>query len=169
MSNNYKRECPHLYRGQVINNNDPKNLGKCKIRVPAVHGELTSPDSVLPWARPLVLSPVAKGRGSVNIPRVGDIVWVLFEGADKDYPVYLGGTYAIDELSIDKDRIDFYIENSLAISYMRETNEYIVSVGNNSISISDNGISLRGNVNIEGDLTVTGSISPSCDCKEGEQ
>lgn len=152
--------CPSIYRGIVEDNADPNNLGRCKVRVPSVHGELTYPVSILPWARPLVLSPVSKGKGSVNIPAIGDIVWVLFEESNKEFPVYLGGTYATEDIEVNKDRVDFYIEKGSKVSYDRVNNSFSVTVGNNNLTISSSGISIVGNTNIS-NLTVSGNLKVS--------
>lgn len=141
-----------LYRGIVEDNIDPENLGRCKIRVPSIHGELKYPINILPWARPLVTTPVSKGKGSVNIPDVGDIVWVIFEGSIKDFPVYLGGTYARDELDINNNRVDFYIEGDTNISYDRLNKEYTIKVGNNSFKISNEGVTIKGKLIVEGNI-----------------
>lgn len=152
----YTRIYTSIYRGKVEINEDPKKLGRCKIRVPAVHGELTYSKDLLPWARPLVLTPVGTKKGSVNIPAVGDIVWVFFEEANRDFPVYLGGTYATtDEIDIDLDVIDFYIEEDVKFSYSRKDKTFTTRVGDTELIVSANGVTIQGN------LTVTGTISSS--------
>ena len=35
-------EFPKLYRGIVEDNKDPKKLGRCRVRVPSIHGSLDS-------------------------------------------------------------------------------------------------------------------------------
>lgn len=154
MSDIYSRVYPSLYRGIVESNTDPENLGRCKVRVPSIHGALTYSVDILPWARPIVLSPVRKGRGTVNIPDVGDIVWVMFEGSDRECPVYLGGTYARGELDISPNIIDFYIEGKDKISYNRDNREYSIKVGNNEIRVSPNNIELIGDIKIIGNITI---------------
>lgn len=86
-------EFPKLYRGIVEDNKDPKKLGRCRVRVPSIHGSLDFKTDLLPWARPITQTPVSHGRGSVILPDKGDVVWVMFESGDKEYPVYFGGTY----------------------------------------------------------------------------
>lgn len=158
MDSAYSRKFPYLYRGVVESNVDPEHIGRCKIRVPFVHGELKYPVDALPWARPIVPSPVKKQRGSVNIPDVGDIVWVFFEGAVKEFPVYLGGTYAKGEITTDPDVVDFYIEGQDKISYHRKDREYTISIGETKIVVSPKGISLLGDIEVEGDFSVRGSL-----------
>lgn len=176
MKQAYSREFPSLYRGVVEDNQDPENLGRCKIRVPSVHGALTYPIDMLPWARPIVLSPLNEKRGSANLPDIGDIVWVLFEGSDRDAPVYLGGTYATGDIKPTKNIVDFYIEGEDRISYHREDRTYSIQVGDNIIKISKEGIQISGDLSIKGDLTVSGtatvgnlvilgSCNKECDCE----
>lgn len=158
MNNPYNREYTSIYRGIVEDNVDSEGLGRCKIRVPSVHGELTYPIDILPWARPLVLTPVKSGRGSVNLPDVGDVVWVFFEGADKEFPVYVGGTYATEDLEVSNSTVDFYIENEDRISYDRSSNTYDIKIGERHIIITPELITIKGNTVIEGNLHVTGEI-----------
>lgn len=179
MRNPYSQEYPSLYRGIVEDNIDPENLGRCKVRVPSVYGELTYPIDILPWARPLVLSPVKRGRGSVNLPDIGDIVWVFFEGSEKEFPIYLGGTYATGDIGVSNDVVDFYIENGDSISYSRGSRIYKINIGDNQIIVSPDNITLesgsnyiivspdlihiKGNVFVDGDIKSTGSITADID------
>ena len=152
MQNPYIKNYPSIYRGIVEDNKDPKNLGRCKIRVPSVHGELTYPIDILPWARPVVLSPVKKSRGSVNLPDVGDIVWVLFEGSDKDFPVYFGGTYATGDVEVDNNIVDFYIEGNDKISYNRSSHTYDIKIGDRHILVSPELITIKDAWGVERDV-----------------
>ena len=72
------------YRGQVIDNNDPMQLGRIKVNVPPVLGE-----GRMSWAMPCV--PYGgPGVGIFAIPPVGANVWVEFEGGDTDHPIWSG-------------------------------------------------------------------------------
>lgn len=159
----YKQDFPHLYRGIVESSTDPDNLGRCRVRVPAVNGELDYPIENLPWARPMALSPVGKGRGSVNLPQDGDIVWVMYEGANRNFPIYFGGTYGEGDLDISSSRVDFYVEGDARISYDKEGTLSII-IGSSSITVDSEGnlkvignLNIEGNLDIEGDLQVSGS------------
>lgn len=73
------------YRGTVINNIDPLQIGRIQVIVPDVSALL--PTS---WAMPCV--PIAgKLMGSFFVPQVGAGVWVEFEQGDPDYPIWVGG------------------------------------------------------------------------------
>ena len=72
------------YRGTVLNNIDPMQMGRLKVQVPDV-------TSVMPgsWAMPCV--PVAGiQNGMVALPQIGSGVWVEFEQGDPDYPIWTG-------------------------------------------------------------------------------
>jgi hypothetical protein len=72
------------YRGKVVNNLDPDNLGRVKVIVPAVLGA-----EVERWAMPCV--PYAgPGVGLLLIPPVSASVWVEFEGGDAAKPIWTG-------------------------------------------------------------------------------
>jgi uncharacterized protein involved in type VI secretion and phage assembly len=72
------------YRGTVINNLDPMQLGRVQVIVPDVSTFL--PTS---WAMPCV--PVAGIQmGVFTVPPVGAGVWIEFEQGDSDYPIWVG-------------------------------------------------------------------------------
>lgn len=73
------------YRGTVVNNVDPMQIGRIQVIVPDVSA--VAPSS---WAMPCV--PVAgKQSGSYFVPQMGAGVWVEFEQGDPDYPIWTGG------------------------------------------------------------------------------
>ncbi len=77
------------YRGTVINNIDPMQLGRIMVMVPDVSGFI--PTS---WAMPCV--PLAgKQMGTFMVPQIGAGVWVEFEQGDPDYPIWVGGFWGI--------------------------------------------------------------------------
>jgi len=74
------------YRGQVVRNIDPQNMGRVQVKCAAVLGEGT-----MSWAMPC--SPYAgSGVGFFAVPPVGANVWVEFEGGDPNSPI-LGGCF----------------------------------------------------------------------------
>lgn len=73
------------YRGTVINNIDPMQIGRIQAMVPDVAGFIPSS-----WAMPCV--PVAGiNTGVFTVPMIGSGVWIEFERGDPDYPVWVGG------------------------------------------------------------------------------
>jgi hypothetical protein len=77
------------YRGTVVNNIDPLQIGRIQVIVPDV-------SNIVPtsWAMPCV--PIAgKQSGVFVIPQLGAGVWVEFEQGDPDYPVWVGGFWGL--------------------------------------------------------------------------
>jgi hypothetical protein len=74
------------YRGFVVNNQDPKRLGRLTLRVPSVLGA----DVVTGWAMPCVPYGGQKHQGFFCIPGVGAGVWVEFEEGDLEFPIWVG-------------------------------------------------------------------------------
>jgi hypothetical protein len=73
------------YRGTVLQNIDPMQMGRILVMVPDVSAVLPSS-----WAMPCV--PIAgKQMGSYFVPQIGSGVWVEFEQGDPDYPIWTGG------------------------------------------------------------------------------
>jgi uncharacterized protein involved in type VI secretion and phage assembly len=72
------------YRGTVINNVDPMQMGRIQAMVPDVSNVIPSS-----WAMPCF--PVTgKQMGAWMIPQVGTGVWIEFEQGDSDYPIWSG-------------------------------------------------------------------------------
>jgi uncharacterized protein involved in type VI secretion and phage assembly len=73
------------YRGTVVNNMDPLQIGRIQAMVPDVAGFVPST-----WAMPCI--PVAGiNTGVFTVPIVGAGVWIEFERGNPDYPVWVGG------------------------------------------------------------------------------
>jgi uncharacterized protein involved in type VI secretion and phage assembly len=72
------------YRGTVINNVDPMQMGRIQAMVPDVSNVIPSS-----WAMPCF--PVTgKQMGAWMIPQVGTGVWIEFEQGDPDSPIWSG-------------------------------------------------------------------------------
>ena len=72
------------YRGIVLNNVDPMQMGRIMVQVPDVSNVLPSS-----WAMPCF--PFAGiQNGFFAVPTVGSGVWVEFEQGDPDYPIWTG-------------------------------------------------------------------------------
>jgi uncharacterized protein involved in type VI secretion and phage assembly len=77
------------YRGTVVNNLDPLQLGRIQALVPDVLG--LTPCS---WAMPCV--PIAgKQQGIFVLPQIGSGVWIEFEQGEPDYPIWVGGFWGV--------------------------------------------------------------------------
>ena len=85
-----------LYRGVVADNNDPRNLGRIRMIVPQVSGE-----NVTDWAwavkPPTATVTVNHPEGGpetapvvMTLPASGTGVFVMFEGGDPNFPLWIG-------------------------------------------------------------------------------
>lgn len=72
------------FRGTVTSNQDPRNQGRIRARVPEVLGDAESG-----WALPCVAY-AGKKSGSFACPAVGAGVWLEFEAGDVSRPVWVG-------------------------------------------------------------------------------
>jgi uncharacterized protein involved in type VI secretion and phage assembly len=73
------------YRGTVIENIDPQQIGRVLAQVPDVLGQTTSS-----WAMPCVPAAGAQA-GCFIVPPIGSQVWIEFEQGNPDYPIWSGG------------------------------------------------------------------------------
>ncbi len=72
------------YRGTVVNNVDPMQIGRLQVIVPDVSSVMLSS-----WAMPC--APVAgMQNGLFALPMIGSGVWIEFEQGDPDYPIWVG-------------------------------------------------------------------------------
>jgi hypothetical protein len=77
------------YRGLVIENIDPEQIGRVMVQVPDVLGEIPSS-----WAMPCVPAAGIQS-GCFIVPPIGSQVWVEFEQGDPDYPIWTGGFWGL--------------------------------------------------------------------------
>ncbi|WP_266168811.1 phage baseplate assembly protein V [Dyella subtropica] len=72
------------YRGTVLNNIDPLNMGRLMVQIPDV-------SSVIPstWAMPCL--PFGGIQSGMFVtPAIGSGVWIEFEQGNTDYPIWVG-------------------------------------------------------------------------------
>lgn len=80
------------FRGTVSDNQDPKNLGRVRTKVPEALGDVESG-----WALPV--APYAgDGEGFYAIPKVGAGVWIEFEAGDVERPIWSGAWWGDNQL-----------------------------------------------------------------------
>jgi hypothetical protein len=73
---NWDKRYYGIYRGVVVDTADPDNRGRITLQVPQILGT-----AVTGWAWPII-------GGYTPIP--GDGCWVMFEGGDPNFPLWLG-------------------------------------------------------------------------------
>lgn len=78
-----------LFLGLVVDNDDPKQLGRIRVNVPEVLADQESG-----WCRPV--APLAgDGVGLVTVPPIGSLVAVQWPGGDVSRePLWLGATWS---------------------------------------------------------------------------
>ena len=77
------------YRGLVINNIDPLQIGRVMLQCSDVLGAIPSS-----WALPCVPAAGIQS-GMFIIPPIGSQVWVEFEQGNPDYPIWTGGFWGL--------------------------------------------------------------------------
>jgi len=77
------------YRGTVLENLDPQQIGRIMVEVPDVAG--LTPAS---WAMPCVPAAGIQA-GCFIVPPIGSQVWVEFEQGNPDYPIWTGGFWGM--------------------------------------------------------------------------
>jgi uncharacterized protein involved in type VI secretion and phage assembly len=73
------------YRGKVVDNKDPKGLGRIRVEVP----ELLN-DQKTGWALPCLPYGGSKDTGLFTVPEEGSNVWVEFQAGNLSSPIWTG-------------------------------------------------------------------------------
>lgn len=75
------------YRGTVVNNIDPKMMGRLILMVPDVLDLVPTT-----WAEPCtpLAGPTGTPMGTFLVPPIGAAVWVEFEQGNPNYPIWVG-------------------------------------------------------------------------------
>jgi uncharacterized protein involved in type VI secretion and phage assembly len=91
------RQTPHYgkYRGTVTDNQDPKNLGRVKAKVPEVLNEVETG-----WALP-AFPYSGDGEGSYAVPPAGAGVWIEFEAGEVSKPIWSGAWFGDNQVPKD--------------------------------------------------------------------
>ena len=125
------------YRGKVVNNMDPMNLGRLIVLVPAIN------EFPLSWAMPCV--PYAgKGVGFLALPSIATNIWVEFEGGDSTYPIWTGCFWGEGELPAMEAPGTFVFKTNGVTVQIKDNNEGIEIKTPPDCPISLNGVNMRG-------------------------
>lgn len=71
-----------IYRGVCVDNNDPICKGRVTLQVPQILGS-----AVTDWAWPVVSTSFFT---PITVPELGQGIWVMFEGGDPNFPLWVG-------------------------------------------------------------------------------
>jgi len=77
------------YRGLVVENIDPMQIGRILAQVPDVLGEIPSS-----WCMPCVPAAGIQA-GMFIVPPIGSQVWIEFEQGNPNYPIWTGGFWGL--------------------------------------------------------------------------
>lgn len=100
-------------RATVVNNVDPEGMGRLTVRVEGMIDESE-------WALPFGVG-MTTGQGAWNIPPVGALIWVMFEGGDIDSPVWAHGpwTKPATEAQVPEDAVEAQEEDPTTAHLLR--------------------------------------------------
>jgi hypothetical protein len=136
------------YIGNVVDNNDPKKLGRVKVQI-SPYADLSV--EAIPWASPFLASHGnSQDYGGINIPEIGSQVRVTFPSKDFTAPYYSGA-----ELN-ETTRTTFFDDD------YPHTYGYKDSVGN-FVKINKE----RGTAQIQHSSTTNMQVSPDGSIKVG--
>jgi len=85
MAQQVSRQYFGKYRGFVVDNADPEQLGRLRLRVPSVLGEVQTD-----WALPCLPYGGLPDQGLFTVPDAGAQVWVEFEQGVLSSPIWVG-------------------------------------------------------------------------------
>jgi hypothetical protein len=157
----YQQKFYGKYRAIVKTVMDGADLGKLIVTLPEVYDDQDSPPAwpCVPFAGP--------SHGLVALPEEGDGVWVEFEGGDPSNPIWTGGwwgdgnipdpaatnvrTWATSyglKIVLDDDAGELRLEHPAGASVKLSEDGLELSFNSTSISLSDDGISISGDVDV---------------------
>lgn len=155
------------YLGRVVENNDPKRLGRIKVDILLYEG---IDKELLPWCYPFNGNG-GGGAGVVSVPEIGNDVLVMFPYLDIHFPFYVPvfvmGSRVVD-LHSDypksygfKDKVGnmFRVNkesNEILLKHVSGTRVRIDSNGN--VEITSKNITMVGDLYVDGNVFATGSI-----------
>lgn len=157
------------YLGIVVDNKDEKKEGRCRVRVFGKFDNIE--DNMLPWA----ICKNKNSRGSLIIPKIGDIVVVEFNNGNIYEPEYYAIEYIEEELKEkwgdypDSFSLVYDIDNKIYI-YFNKSNRLIIKYNNCELNIdSKDTLHIKNNKNeihIDGegniDIKSNGEIKVDC-------
>ncbi|MEA2353719.1 MAG: hypothetical protein QOJ14_2133, partial [Thermoleophilaceae bacterium] len=152
------RESGWLHRivvGIVTNNQDPDELGRVRVKYPALD------DATEGWWARLVIPGAGPGRGIVAVPLVGDEVLVAFEHGSEQHPYVLGSVYngTAKPATLATTDGTFSAHSDKDVTVSATGGMTLSSDGDALLTTKPGGEGAPGNVTVDskGDLTLTGA------------
>jgi phage baseplate assembly protein gpV len=122
--------------GKVVVNNDPKKLGRIKIRVTELFGTAVQiPDENLPWACKMDGHFLGNGSKEFSVPSIGTFVFLYFSKGDIYSPVYTGEVQSKN--NFDSEQEEDY--TNLVLKKDRNGNKIKSNLASNQLNIVYNG------------------------------
>jgi phage baseplate assembly protein gpV len=167
-----------FYRGEVVDNTDPDQLGRIKVEVFGVFdgGDISSEN--LPWAVPAqsIFTGSGSGYGHFAVPEVGSHVFVFFEGGDVYQPCYVfeapsrvygqpserTTNYPDRKIWKTVNGIVIYVDDKdKVVRLTHPTGKYIQMDGNGNVTISAGDVTIQASgeigVTASGNITISGA------------
>lgn len=166
-----------MYTGKVEDNNDPDQLGRCKVRVFGWFDNENISTNDLPWAKP-----EPHLLGNFIIPEVGSLVRIYFDHNSIYNPIYTASTintnqissnvledYPNNKLLFETKNGDFCVINTSTFEFQFRHSSGLtltvdvdgnIDIKNNEAETGNLNITVKGDVSVEsetGDITVTAS------------
>lgn len=147
-----------IYKGVVVDINDPEKRGRIKLLVPQIFPEVHEY-----WAESKGIF-AGGGIGFFSLPKVGDKVWVTFEQGNPQFPIW---EYASWEVGSVIEGIDSnYTKKSIitpfegfSITFDTENKELRIIKGSDEIVLNEQGVSIKSdNISIG---SIDGSNEPA--------
>jgi uncharacterized protein involved in type VI secretion and phage assembly len=167
---------PLIYRGLVMDNNDPSQYGRIKVQIYPMFADITDA-TLLPWAVPAmpIFDGAGTGSGSFAVPKINTFVFVFFEQGDFYQPVYFAEAqtaqkglpsarttnYPNRKVIRTSGGIEIFIDDTskeIKLTHPTGTTIDIATDGSLTITdVKDIGVTATGNITITG---ATVSINP---------
>ncbi len=127
------------HRGFVVENDDPEQLGRLRLKIPSVLGN----EVVTGWAMPCLPYGGSDNLGLLFIPEIDAGVWVEFEEGDLEFPIWVGAFWSKPggESELPKPNNDTGAEEGSVQS--PPTRKIIKTLSGHSIQFEDDGSALR--------------------------
>lgn len=133
------------YIGIVEDNNDPKKLGRCKIRVLDIF-EDEIPTEDLPWA----VSWKDLNGNEFNVPEIGKVVTIVFESGNIYKPEFISSEHynenlqkKLEELGNDYTSMKALIFDHKTQIYVNDKDKLVIDYKMHQINIKDTGIDVN--------------------------